>query len=160
MTISKVATDNQPNDPARDTLPDLPDNEFLKQFFDYSLAPAHFKHRGHLRLAWLMLTQHPLEQAVTTITRGIQAYAISLGDTEKFHYTLTEAIARIMHQRIQTQRPNDFDAFLANNYDIVKNLLGLLAEYYSDERLNSDVARQQFATPDRRSLDTPVTHTV
>lgn len=92
----------------------LPDNEFLKQFEAKKLPPEEFTHTGHLRLAWLYINQYELDTAIDKITHGIDAHASSLGAPDKFHYTITEALVRIMQQwhiefeRNMPEAPQDF----------------------------------------------------
>ena len=130
----------------------LSDNDFLAQFERQTLPDDEFDHRGHLRLAWLYLKNEPLDAAVKKTTDGIEAYATSLGATNKFHHTLTEAIVRIMHGRLQQANSQTLDEFLIDNPDLVENMTGVLRSYYSEGRLNSEVARLSFNSPDIRSF--------
>ncbi len=79
----------------------LNDATFIAQFENQTLSSAHFNHIGHLRLAWLYLERYPLEQAISLVCGGIKAYAESLGASTKFHFTITNAIVRIMAMRMQ-----------------------------------------------------------
>lgn len=48
----------------------LSNREFLAQFKDKTLNPVHFKHVGHLRLAWIYLNHYDLEtSAVDLVNR-------------------------------------------------------------------------------------------
>ena len=40
----------------------LPDDEFLRAFFGLTLANSEFRHRDHLRLAWLAVRRHGAER--------------------------------------------------------------------------------------------------
>ena len=128
------------------------DSRFLEQFEAMSLAPEEFNHRGHLRLAWLYLDSFPLEEAIQKTSRGIAAYASHLGANDKFHCTLTEAIMRIIAARMAGE--DNVETFLSRHPELVSNMNTLLAEHYSDERLNSDLARTRYITPHRA----PFTH--
>ncbi len=88
----------------------LSDKEFIEAFEDQSLQPELFNHYGHLRLGWLYLKAYPLDIAIEKTVSGISAYASSLGATDKFQHTLTEAIIRIMAVRMK-QKP--FDSFVS-----------------------------------------------
>jgi len=125
----------------------LSDREFLRQFEQLTLAEQEFSHLGHLRLAWLYLNKYDLPSAVVKTSKGITAYANSLGATDKFHPTLTEAIVRIMHSRLQ---PDDksLDAYLDRNQDLVENMWAVLHEFYSPDLLFSDRAKREFVEPD------------
>ncbi|MCC2614899.1 hypothetical protein LJ739_01430 [Aestuariibacter halophilus] len=130
------------------------DDLFLSLFEHKTLPPKHFDHHGHLRLAWIYLSTFTLAEAVDRITRTIPAYAAHWGDPDKFHHTLTEAIVRIMALRKQQHPTDSFDDFLARNPDLITGLRGVISQYYSDTRLNSSTARQQFVSPDRKALIT------
>jgi hypothetical protein len=130
----------------------LSDTQFLRQFEDLSLPPEEFGHRGHLRLAWLYLNAYPLEEAIARTATGISKYATSLGETGKFHHTLTEAIVRIMASRLQGSIYSNLDDYLSSNPDLVNDVAKVVRHYYSDQCLNSTEARQGFIAPDLRGF--------
>ena len=131
----------------------LSDQQFLQQLADLNLDPQYFDHYGHLRLAWLVLQAKPLEQAVSRVCELISAYATSLGATDKFQYTLTAAIVRIMaelrHQQGWHGQNDRLDDFLAANPLLQQDLMSLVLKHYQPETLNSPIARQQWLEPDR-----------
>lgn len=131
----------------------LSDQDFLYQFEQKTLPAEDFDHRGHLRLAWLYLNLFPLDVAIVKTTKGIEAYANSLGATGKFHHTLTEAIIRIMHARVLQGGQETLDEFLSRNPELVRNIRGEVLRYYSEERLNSPTAKRSFCQPDIRSFE-------
>ena len=131
----------------------LTDTQFIEQFENKTLNPVHFNHRGHLRLVWLYLNEFELETAIQKTANGINDYATSLGATDKFHHTVTEAVVRIANERILSQNPVDFDSFLTQNNDIVSDLIQVLNQYYTPERLQSSEARISFLPPDLRPLE-------
>jgi hypothetical protein len=53
----------------------LPDDEFLRAFFCVSLPNSEFRHRDHLRLAWLAVRRHCGSAAEEVVTAGIQSFA-------------------------------------------------------------------------------------
>ena len=124
--------------------------EFLTAFEDHSLPPEQFDHIGHLRIAWLYLINNKLDEAIYKVTTGISSYATSLGATDKFQHTLTEAIVRIMAIRANNKCEVTFPDFLTNNPDLVENLPKVLNTYYSHDRLNSDLAKRTYLEPDRQ----------
>ncbi len=133
----------------------ISDQSFISQFEKQTLDPCHFDHYGHLRLAWIYLNSYPLELAVEKVTRGISDYANSLGATDKFQHTLTEAIVRIMAERLKESEAGDLGNFLAANPDLVQDVLGLVKRYYSDALLASPTARERFVAPDLLPLEEP-----
>lgn len=127
----------------------LSDAEFQQQFEDKTLDPDEFNHKGHLRIAWLYLSQQPLAQAVNSVCAGIKAYAESLGAKDKFHHTLTEATVRLISERMDSGKYRYFYEFLKNNLDLITELKQLIANQYSEELLNSERARNEYVEPDR-----------
>jgi hypothetical protein len=130
----------------------IQDTEFLNQFEAHTLDPSYFDHHGHLRLAWLYLNKYQSEVAISKVTTGISGYAASLGVTNKFQHTLTEAIVRIMALRLDEDTSDTIECFLESNYDLVEDIWGVVGSYYSKEQLNSDVAKIQFVEPDLRPI--------
>ena len=128
----------------------LTDQEFLDAFLEARLLPGDFDHRGHLRAAWLVLREHPLDEAVERICNGIRGLATSFGAPEKFNRTLTEAIVRLMLQA--DSAPLTWTEFLSANPELLKDLPGVLARHYSPQLLSSATAKATFIPPDRLPL--------
>jgi len=131
----------------------LSDSAFLQQFEALSLPPEQFDHRGHLRLGWICLESYGLDEAIGRVCEGINAYATHLGAADKFHHTLTAALLRIMAQRMAAQPQTDWQDFVVANPDLLADALAVVHCHYSPERLQSDIARQRFVTPDLKPFD-------
>ncbi len=131
----------------------LSDDAFIEQFENRTLSPEYFNHRGHLRLAWLYLRRYPLAEAIDRVTQGIRLYATNLGATDKFQHTLTEAIVRIMAQRMEQGSAATLDDYLVANPDLVDDIQGVVGRYYSPELLQSPRARARFVDPDLVPLE-------
>lgn len=128
----------------------LSDTAFLEQFEQQTLPPEHFNHQGHLRLAWLYLNLFDLATAVDKVCLGIKTYAESLGATDKFHWTITDALVRIMAKRMGAE--DAWPVFLQNNQDLLNDALTILHQYYSEELLNSTEARMAVQQPDIKAI--------
>ena len=115
----------------------MTDQEFLTEFYALTLPPSAFGHAGHLRLAALNLRAYGTQAAVERTCAGIRAYAAHLGAADKFNWTVTEALVRLMAAAGGTL---DGDARV------------LLDRHYSPELLASAAARRAFAAPDREPL--------
>jgi hypothetical protein len=115
----------------------MTDEQFLVQFTALTLAPAHFGHDGHVRLAAIHLREHGTEGAVRRTCAGIRAYATHLGVPGKFHWTVTEALVRLM---------------AAAGGTLGGDARALLARHYSPALLDSAAARAGFVAPDRAPL--------
>ena len=130
----------------------IDDNEFLTQFENQTLSPIHFRHVGHLRLAWLYLNSNDVETAVQLVCSGIQNYAGSLGATTKFHLTITDALVRIVAKRVDTMGEKRWELFLDENNDLVEDALSVLYQHFSKDLLFSEEARTSLVQPDIRPL--------
>jgi hypothetical protein len=130
----------------------LSDDDFLAAFLDCSIPPGAFDHRGHLRVAWLLLQRHPLDEAVERVCDGIARLAAHLGVPGKYHRTLTEALVRLMAHGGAASAELGWEEFLRANPALVSDARGLLARHYTPERLESAEARARFVPPDRLPL--------
>lgn len=128
----------------------MSDEQFLAAFLDCSMPPAGFDHRGHLRVAWLLLQRYPLEQAVDRTCAGIARLAAHLGVPDKYHRTLSEALVRLM--AAAGAATQSWDDFLRGNGPLLSDAQALLARHYSPSVLDSAAARKRFVPPDRQPL--------
>ena len=126
----------------------MTDAEFLSAFEALTLDPQHFNHLGHLRLAWLYLQRHDADEAVARTCAGIRAYATHLGAAAKFHWTVTEALVRLLAPTSHLP----WDGFLAANAALVANARERIAQHYSAAVLASPEARERYVAPDLRPL--------
>ena len=131
---------------------ELSDEEFIRQFEDLSLQPEHFNHLGHLRIAWLYLSRYGMEQANFLVCRGIKTYAESLGAKDKFHLTITDALVKIIAQRMSC-KTTCWKNFLNKNNDLIEDAKSILLGYFSEELLFSDVARKTLVKSDLKDLN-------
>jgi hypothetical protein len=128
----------------------LTDDEFVRAFLNCRLTGASFDHRGHLRIAWLLLQRHPHAEAIEMICNGIARLAAHLGAPDKYNRTLSEALVRLIaHDAIAAE---SWEAFIAARPALLTDVKGLLAHYYSNDRLFSTEAKHRFLEPDRRPL--------
>jgi hypothetical protein len=74
----------------------MDDREFLRLFHETSLPSEEFRHRGHLRLARLVLSLHQRDEAESIVAREIRQFAIANGASGKYHDTLTRFWGRLV----------------------------------------------------------------
>ncbi len=130
----------------------MTDEEFLAAFLDCTIPPEAFDHRGHVRVAWLLLQRYPLAEAVERICDGIARLAAHLGAPEKYNRTLSEALVRLMAHGGAGAPALSWEEFVNANDLLMANFRDLLARHYSEERLAAPEARERFLAPDRLPL--------
>lgn len=126
------------------------DQDFLNQFEVCSLPKEHFKHRGHLRIAWLYLDKYPYPEAVRAVRTGIMKYAASLGAAQIFHETVTLTWIQLVAAARHKKDTSSFDDFMAENPELANSKL--IYEYYSPELLQTETAKNAWQPPDLQKL--------
>jgi hypothetical protein len=128
---------------------DWTDQEFCHAFESLAIPNELFRHREHIRIAWIYSTHFPEEEAVARMVRGIRAFAAHHGAAKKYHHTITLAWMQLVRHEVRfSPAGQHFSSFLAASPHLLD--VRLLADYYSSERLNSDAARNGWLEPDRR----------
>lgn len=89
------------------------DEEFLAAFFGGEFGADAFRHRDHLRLAWLMIRRFGLEEGGDRVAAGIKRFAAAHGVADRYHETITRFWLRLVDHAVQV-RPEieEFDRFL------------------------------------------------
>ena len=121
----------------------------LQAFEDLSLDVESFDHEAHVHVAWLLLNEVPVLEALARYTDALRRLTASLGIPGKYHETLTGALILAIAERMHGSGDESWDDFAARNADIIENSKDLLFEHYSEERLFSPLARAQFVLPDK-----------
>jgi hypothetical protein len=127
------------------------DREFLKAFHESTLSSKDFRHRDHLRLAWLVLRRHGLEEAIPILSNGIRQFAESKGAGTMYNETLTQFWIRFVNHAIQTDySPQEFEQFV----DAFPALLNKHLPYFHwrRETLLGNRARSDWLEPDLQPL--------
>jgi hypothetical protein len=131
----------------------MTDVEFLRAFETCTLPfPAEWTHRAHLRVAYLYLTRHPLEEALARVRDGIRRFNAANGvpdePTRGYHETLTQMWMRVISGLLSTSGPEaGFDAFLEMHPYLTQKYLGRL--FYRRETMMSERAKREYQPPDR-----------
>jgi hypothetical protein len=131
------------------------DSAFLKAFADCTIPVAEWKHRAHLKVAYLFLCRHPFAEALDQVRAGIQRYNAATNTPESlergYHETITIAWLKLMHFTISEYGPAaSADEFL----DAQEQLLNqkALRFFYSRESLLSWRAKAEYVAPDLTPL--------
>jgi hypothetical protein len=125
---------------------ELSDPQFLASVTDGSLPLEQFRHRDHLRLAWLKLHAFPFPEALDEIRRTIRSFASHHGKAAIYHETITTAWAALL----TSNREPTFAEFLSANEHLLNK--ALLERYWSPHILYSPEARDAWVPPDRDAL--------
>lgn len=129
------------------------DEDFLIQLEQRSFGKDDIDHLWHLRVAWVYLKAHPWPIALSKVVELLRTEPNhGLGDIP-YHHTFTIASLRIMNVRISNGNYDDFCDFLNHNDDLVKDLKGVVRQYYSDKTLTSTAAESAYIAPDLRRIE-------
>jgi hypothetical protein len=129
----------------------MDDCEFLRLFHDGNLPGEEFRHRGHLRLAWLILSRHRREEAETIVAREIRRFAAATGGANRYHDTLTRFWVRLVgHVMENAADAGSIDGLLARFPFLLDKSLPY--RHWRGEIFNSDRARAGWVEPDLAPL--------
>jgi hypothetical protein len=140
-----------------DTIDTISDAELLAGFDAGTLPAASFHHREHVRVAWLCLRRDPPLAALERFCAGIQSLAAAYGKSGLYHATITWAFLLLIDERRRRHAAaaETWEGFAAGNRDLLCWQPSILASYYREETLRSDLARQVFLMPDRLAGGSP-----
>ena len=125
----------------------MDDSEFLRLFHQGSLPGEEFRHRGHLRLAWLVLSRHPKDEAAGLVAREIQRFAVANGASNRYHDTLTRFwVGLLGHAMENAPEAQSIDELLARFPFLLDKTLP--SRHWRGETFNSDQARVGWVEPD------------
>jgi len=127
------------------------DEDFLRTFEDLSFPADQFRHREHLRVAWLYLKSFDATRAAERMCAGIRRFANHHGATQKYHHTLTLFWMRLVAVAMaETPEGCSFAELLAAHHELGDK--NLTHKYYSQDLLQSAGARKGWVEPDLRPL--------
>ena len=131
------------------------DGIFLKAFEDCTLPFAEWKHRAHLRVAYLYLCQYPYAQALERVRENIKRYNAATNTPESlargYHETMTVAWLRLVQCTLAEYGPAaSADEFLEAQEHLLNRKA--LRFFYSRDRIMTWHAKAEFVTPDLTPL--------
>jgi hypothetical protein len=126
------------------------DMRFLHALETCQLPSGGFRHRDHVRAAWLYVTRDGVPAAIDAMDATIRQFAAHHGHAAKYHKTLTAAWVRLVAFHATCHPASEFEEFAATNPDLLDKALPM--RFYSHERLFSPEAREGWIEPDRRAL--------
>jgi len=113
------------------------------------IDPQLFDHEAHVYAGWLYLREFPLAEAIARFTAALQRLTARLGVPEKYHETVSWFFLLLIAERRALSATDGWSDFRSNNDDLFRRNNNVLARYYSDELVGSDLARRRFLLPDR-----------
>jgi hypothetical protein len=120
-----------------------------RDFESCAFAPDHFKHRQHLVVALLYLTEVPLpvarERLRANLLRFLRHHSV---DVQVYHETITLFWLKRVRSFLDTQQPRPPLVELVNRLLEALPDANLIHNYYSKERLATDEARTAWLEPD------------
>ena len=120
----------------------------IRAFEAGEIDAADFDHEAHVRIAWSYLKKYPVAIAIARFTSSLRSLTERLGVAHKYHETVSWFFMIVIADRIETSRTQDWQAFKAENRDLLEQGSILLRRHYSSARLGSAKARQLFVLPD------------
>jgi hypothetical protein len=128
----------------------LDDATLVARFEALAIAPADFRHREHVRLAFAMLDGADFGEAAVRYRRALLRFAEAAGVPGKYHETITWAYLALVHRRMHEQPCATSLELLARAPELLDHRTGALARCYDVEAITaSPLARRVFVLPDR-----------
>lgn len=131
------------------------DDTALWEAFSAARLPAQqWTHHEHLRVAWMFLKRHPLDEAHILMRVGIIRLNAFHGLVETpsrgYHETLTRVWLTLVGAQMKITDAPSSDTFLAACGDKLRR--EAVFEHYSRDHVLGTRARAAFAEPDLRPL--------
>lgn len=132
----------------------MDDQELWQAFGGATLPEKDWTHQGHLRVAWLYSSRHPLDEAHVLMRVGIIRLNASHGLVETaargYHETITRVWLVVVRSLMKDVPAQSSLAFVEACGDRLAR--DALLRHYSRERLMSVEARARFVPPDLAPL--------
>jgi hypothetical protein len=132
---------------------ELTDAALWEAFHLQQLPSKDWTHRCHLRMAWLYLKRHPLDEAHILLRVGIIKLNASHGLVETplrgYHETITRAFLALVADRMRGLADLDDSARFVTAASLPSDAL---LRHYTKERVLSLEARARFVPPDLEPL--------
>jgi hypothetical protein len=129
---------------------ELDDSALVARFEALAIAPADFRHREHVRLAFAMLRDADFAEAGLRFKRALLAFASAIGAAGKYHETLTWAYLAVVCERMHEAAYATSLDFVERNPDLLDHRAGAIARYYDVAAITAcPIARRVFVLPRR-----------
>lgn len=122
----------------------------IEAFERGDVDPGQFDHDAHVFVGWSYLQKYDLNVSIGRFCVALRRLTKKLGVESKYHETITWFFLILIAER--QKESNDWQSFRRHNADLFATRPSIIGAYYSNERLNSSIARAQFVMPDRLPL--------
>ena len=128
------------------------DYAFLQSFLDCTLEAEKFHHEQHLRIAYTVLVDCDVDDAMAIIKQGILNLLNHLGvGPDKYHETITFSWLLLVRAAMaRSESCCRFDDIIRMNDDLRQTTL--IENFYSAELLASAHARNSLVKPDLKPI--------
>ena len=124
------------------------ERELLWHFSDLSYPKAAFDHAEHIRLAWTLLAELTLFEAMLRFRHLLKAFAAHHGATGLYNETITCFYLLLIRERMDAVgEDHDWAGFRAANPDLFGSPKTLLEHWYPGAQAFSPEARHSFRLP-------------
>jgi uncharacterized Zn finger protein len=128
----------------------ISDDELIQGFEQATLKSFH--HADHVRVAFAYLCRYPATEALEKFSTALRRFAEAQGKPKLYHETITWAYLLLIRERMaRGGTAQAWDEFARENSDLLAWKPGILAHYYRQETLASELARTTFIFPDKCS---------
>ncbi|MCB1626404.1 MAG: hypothetical protein KDI48_01670 [Xanthomonadales bacterium] len=124
------------------------DLRYLAAFESCDIDGAAFRHREHLRVAYVLISRYGVGDAFRHLKAGLLRLLKHLGaGPDKYHETMTGAwLLAVDHFMHRADHTSSFDAFIERNGRLLD--ASIMHTHYRRETLYSAQAREAFVEPD------------
>src|SRR5258706_2937312 len=122
----------------------MDDDDFLATFERGGFTAHEFRHRDHLRMAYLYLQRHAPQQATERACGGIKPLAAAHGHAYKYNATLSRAWVHVVALAMAQHPGASFDALVTAHPRLLDK--HLLLAHYTRAALFGPQARERWVT--------------
>lgn len=127
----------------------MSDREFQAAFESLSIPGNEFRHKDHVRLAWIYLHDSDFASGCARFCGHFHRFVEHIGAQSKYNATITWFYLATLYERIHTHaHAESWEAFADSNGDLLDNAMAIIRARYRDESLSSPLARRIFLLPD------------
>jgi len=130
---------------------ELSDDALVAAFETAQLGDGEFRHREHVRAAFVYLARHgDFAEAACRFRRALRHFAGAHGAPARYHETLTWAYLALINERMRAACCDSSSELLRRCPELLDGRALLSRHYDVDALLRSSQAREVFVLPERK----------